>query len=102
MLERLADKGLQINPNKSSWAKDQVEYLDFLFNRDGVEPQPMKIQGILDMDTPEIQRHVREFIEIVIFYKKYVTENISNTNTAHQSHRKRNNLRMRGGAGQII
>ena len=45
-LGRLVDKGLQINPDKSSWAKDQVEYLGFLLNRDGVEPQPMKIQGI--------------------------------------------------------
>ena len=56
-LERLVDKGLQINPNKSSWAKDQVEYLGFLLNRDGVEPRQMKIQGILDMNTPETQRH---------------------------------------------
>jgi len=46
VLERLVDKGLHINPDKSSWAKDQVEYLGFLLNRDGVEPQPMKIQGI--------------------------------------------------------
>ena len=69
VLERLVHKGLQINPDKSSWAKDQVEYLGFLLNRDGVEPQPIKIQGILDMDTPETQRHVREFIGMVIFYK---------------------------------
>ena len=69
VLERLAHKGLQINPDKSSWAKDQVEYLGFLLNRDGVEPQPIKIQGILDMDTPETQRHVREFIGMMIFYK---------------------------------
>ena len=68
VLERLVDKGLHINPDKSSWTKDQVEYLGFLLNRDGVEPQPMKIQGILDMDTPETQRHVREFIAMVNFY----------------------------------
>ena len=59
MLERLVDKGLQINQDKSRWVKDQVEYLGFLLNRDGVEPEPMKIQGIIDMGNPEIQRHVR-------------------------------------------
>ena len=69
VLERLVDKGLQINPDKSSWAKDQVEYLGFLLKWDEVEPQPMKIQGILYMDTPETQRHVREFIRMVKFYK---------------------------------
>ena len=69
VLKRSVDKGLQINPDKSSWAKDQVEYLCFLLYRDEVEPQPMKIQGILDMDTPETPKHVPEFIEMVIFYK---------------------------------
>ena len=70
VLERLVDKGLHINPDKSIWAKDQVEYLGFLLNRDEVELQPMKIQGILDMNTPENQRHVRESIGMVFFYKK--------------------------------
>ena len=102
VLERLVDKGLQINPDKSSWAKDQVEYLDFLFNRDGVEPQPMKIQGILDMDTPETQRHVREFIVMVNFNKKIFGQTIGNTNTAHQSHWERNKIRMGRGTGQSI
>ena len=69
MLERLVDTGLQINPNKLSWAKDQVEYLSFVLNRDGVEPQLMKLQGILDMYTPETQIHVSEFVGMVNFYK---------------------------------
>ena len=69
MLERLVDKGLQINTDKSSWARDPVKYLGYLLNRDGVEPRPMKIQGILDMDTPQNQRYVREFIGMVNFYK---------------------------------
>ena len=56
------------NPDQSSWAMNQVEYLGFLLNRDGVEPQPMKIQGILDIDTPKNQRYVREFIGMVNFY----------------------------------
>ena len=43
--------------------------IGFLLNRDEIEPQPMMIQWILDMDTPETQRHVREFIGMVNFYK---------------------------------
>ena len=75
VLERLVDKRLQINPDRSSWAKDQVEYLGFLLNRDGVEPQPMKIQGILYMDIPEIQRHVREFVGMVDLLLKICVQN---------------------------
>ena len=75
VLERLVDKRLQINPDRSSWAKDQVKYLGFLLNRDGVEPQPMKIQGTLYMDIPEIQRHVREFVGMVDFLLKICVQN---------------------------
>ena len=75
VLERLVDKELQINPDKSAWAMFQVEYLGYLLNIVGVEPQPMKIQGILDMDTPKTQRHVREFIGMVNFYKKICGQN---------------------------
>ena len=76
--------------------------MGYLLNRVGVEPQPMKIQGILDMDTPKNQRHVREFIGMVNCYKKHVAEMIGNTNTAHQSHRKRNEIRMGRGTRQSI
>jgi len=69
VLEILVNKGLQINPDKSDWAIFQVKYLGYLLNRVGVEPQSMKIQGILDMYTPKTQRHVRKFIGMVIFYK---------------------------------
>ena len=38
-LARLLEKGFQVNPLKSFWAKFEVEYLGFLITREGICPQ---------------------------------------------------------------
>ena len=53
VLKRLVAKGLQVNPDKSNWTKDQIEYLGFLLTGNGVEPQLTKAQGTLDVNTPQ-------------------------------------------------
>jgi hypothetical protein len=42
VLQRLANKGLQINANKSFWAVKEVDYLGFRLTPEGVRPQPKK------------------------------------------------------------
>ena len=69
VLTRLEDKGMQVNADKSSWAKPEVEYLGFLITREGIKPQRKKIQGILDMSEPKTTKQVRGFIGMVNYYK---------------------------------
>ena len=45
VLGRLSNMGLQVNPRKSFWARDEVEYLGFIINREGIRPQPKKSRG---------------------------------------------------------
>lgn len=69
VLSRLNSKGLQVNPMKSRWAEEEVDYLVFLITREGLKPQPRKIQGLLDMQEPTNTRDIRSFIGMVNFYK---------------------------------
>ena len=57
VLQRLSNKGLQINYEKSKWEQPEVEYLGFLITRDGIHPQPSKVQGVLDMKPPKTVMH---------------------------------------------
>ena len=38
VLARLKEKGFQVNPLKSFWAKSEVEYLGFVITREGIRP----------------------------------------------------------------
>jgi len=57
VFSRLLEKGFQVNPLlKTFWAQSEVEYLGFIISRDGIQPQPKKIQGIKALSRPTNQK----------------------------------------------
>ena len=47
LLSRLQDAGLRINANKLNFCTLEMEYLGYVLTRDGIKPQPNKVQSIL-------------------------------------------------------
>ena len=45
VLNRLAEAGLKVNVTKSSFCKDQLEYLGYIINRKGIQPAMKKSGG---------------------------------------------------------
>ena len=43
---RLKESGMQINPAKSSWTEDEVEYLCFIINQEGVKSHRKNVQNV--------------------------------------------------------
>ena len=69
MLKILANKGLKVNPDKTSQVGDQVERLISLLSKNEIHPLSMKVQGMPDMEIFQTQRQVREFIGMLNIYK---------------------------------
>jgi hypothetical protein len=69
VLRRLQQAGTQVNPDKCKWFQTAVTYLGFRITREGIKPQPDKIQGILNMQRPRMQKDVRCFVGMVNFYR---------------------------------
>ena len=61
---------MQVNPEKSFWAKDIVVYLRFLMNQQDIKPQPEKIKAMLDIKPPKNKKFLRQFIGVVNYYKE--------------------------------
>jgi hypothetical protein len=60
ILKRLLAAGMQVNAGKCKWFHHAVTYLGFIITRDGIKPQPKKIQGILNKNaegSPTFCRH---------------------------------------------
>ncbi len=47
VLTRLCDAGLKVNTAKSSFCAHEIEYLGYILTREGIKPQPRKVQAIL-------------------------------------------------------
>ncbi len=52
VLTRLCDTGLKVNAAKSLFCAHEIEYLGYILTREGIKPQPKKVQAILTLNPP--------------------------------------------------
>ena len=69
VLAKLEKAGLKVNALKSSFYQPEVEYLGFLITRQGIKPQPKKVESIHNMAPPKKRKDVRKFLGIVNYYR---------------------------------
>ncbi len=61
-LTRLCDAGLKVNAAKPSFCAHKIEYLDYILTREGIKPQPKKVQAILALNLPNNVKELRHFL----------------------------------------
>jgi hypothetical protein len=67
VLTRLRDAGLKVNVVKSSFCAHEIEYLGL--TREGIKPQPKKVQAILALNLPNNIKELRHFLGMVQYYR---------------------------------
>jgi hypothetical protein len=66
---RLRDAGLKINATKSVFCAQETEYLGYILTRDGIKPQPKKVQAILPLNSPNNVKELQHFLGMVQYYR---------------------------------
>ncbi len=69
VLTRLRDAGLKDNVAKSSFCAHEIEYLSCILTREGIKPQPKKVQAILALNPPNNVKELRHFFGMVQYYQ---------------------------------
>ena len=69
MFTRLGEAGLKINATKSTFCTDELEYLGYLINREGVRPTLKKVEAIKQLAVPKTKKQLRSFIGMVNYYR---------------------------------
>ncbi len=69
MLTRLRDAGLKLNAAKSSFYVHEFECLGYILTRDGIKPQPKKVQAILMLNSPNNVKELRHFLGMFQYYR---------------------------------
>jgi hypothetical protein len=69
VLTRLHDTGLKVNAAKSLFCVHEIEYLSYILTRDGIRPQPKKVQVILALNPPNNVKEFRHFLGMVQYYQ---------------------------------
>jgi len=72
VLARLRKAQLYCKPSKCSFYKDQVEFLGYIVNREGIAMDPERIRTIQDWPEPQTFRDVQVFLGFCNFYRKFI------------------------------
>jgi hypothetical protein len=69
VLRQLRDAGQKVNATKLTFCALEIEYLGYVFTRDGTKPQSNKVQAILAIKPPTGVRQLRHFLGMVQYYR---------------------------------
>lgn len=76
VLHILHTKGLKIKKSKCEFITNEVRYLGFIIDRNGVRVDPDKIKPIVSMPPPNNISELKSFLGMVNFYGKFI-QNLS-------------------------
>eukprot|EP00804_Cyclotella_cryptica_P006434 CCRYP_018063-RA/>CCRYP_018063-RA protein AED:0.26 eAED:0.28 QI:0/0/0/1/1/1/2/0/354 len=62
VLSRLQDANLKVNARKSNFCAIETEYLGYILSREGIKPQPKKVQSILALTPPKMSKTSVDFL----------------------------------------
>ena len=65
-------EGLCLSSKKLGLCCDRVSFFGAVYSRDGVEPDPRKIQGIEEMTVPETKQHLQSFLGMVTYMGNFI------------------------------
>jgi hypothetical protein len=72
VLQRLQELGLYCNAEKCQFRVQEVGFLGFFINSDGIGMESNRISTIEDWPTPESVRHVQVLLGFTNFYRRFI------------------------------
>ena len=74
VLQKLAESGLRLTPEKCCFAKTEIEYLGYTLTPKGVKPNDTKIKAITEFPTPSDVSGIKRFLGMLNFYRKHIKD----------------------------
>jgi len=74
VLQRLEDANLKLKPSKCCLMQTRVTFLGHIVSGEGLATDPEKIHLLKDWPTPTTLRHVRGFLGLTGYYRKFIKD----------------------------
>ena len=72
VLRRLSEVGLKLNRDKCEFRKSEIKFLGHVFNKEGVKPDPTKLDAILKMEDPQDVSQLRRWLGMVNYLGRFI------------------------------
>ena len=74
VFQRIQDAGLKLKASKCRFVQPKVCYLGNIVSADGVEPDPAKIQAVINYPVPTNVKELRQFLGLANYYRRFVQD----------------------------
>ena len=72
VLTKIAEAELTPNEKKCDLGMEQLTYLGFLLDHEGLRPDPGRVKSVLDFPTPTSVTQQRSFLDMVGWYSRFI------------------------------
>lgn len=72
VFKRLRQHSLKLQPAKCKFLRKEITYLGHVISEQGIKPDPTKISTVKNYPTPKNVDHVRSFLGLVSYYRKFI------------------------------
>ena len=72
VFNKLKEFSLKIKPKKSHFFQAEVDFLGHVLSKNGVSPNPEKIEKVRDWPTPTSSKEVHSFIGLASYYCRFI------------------------------
>ncbi|CAG4936898.1 unnamed protein product [Colias eurytheme] len=74
VLQRLQAAGLVLQREKCEYFKDEINYLGYIINKDGLKKNPDKVKAILEAPIPANLNQLQSFLGLINYYRCFIPD----------------------------
>ncbi|PNF31840.1 hypothetical protein B7P43_G08901 [Cryptotermes secundus] len=72
VFEQFRKFNVKIEPDKCEFLRPELTYLGHVISKEGVKPDPKKIEAVVRFPAPEKQKDVKAFLGLTGYYRKFI------------------------------
>ncbi|KAM0724679.1 Retrovirus-related Pol polyprotein from transposon 17.6 [Formica fusca] len=72
LIERLREANLKLQPDKCEFLKTEVTYLGHVISKDGVKPDPKKLEAVQRFPRPKTSKNIKQFLGLAGYYRRFI------------------------------
>jgi hypothetical protein len=72
VFEQFRKFNIKVEPDKCEFLRPELTYLGHVISKDGVKPDPKKVEAVVRFPIPEKEKDIKAFLGLTGYYRKFI------------------------------
>ena len=84
VLDRIRKANLRLKAEKCTFAADELQFLGHVVGKEGVKPDPEKVDKIVNYPVPKNIRELRGILGLFSYYRRFIKDFSKKADSLHE------------------